>query len=163
MRMNSNSPLMRSLLVLSMTVALAATVHAQGTYDQGRYDRRTNNNNNNSNVGGSIQITFASPPRWIGVPGTRVRQIQLAQSPDYDMFRYGGVYYVYNNDQWYMSRRPQGRFFLIEDRQVPRELYIIPRDHWQHYPPAWGNRYDQGNRNDQNGNGRGNHGRGRRY
>jgi len=155
MRLNPNRQLKRSLLVLSMTVALAATAQAQGGYDQGRYDRRSN-----SNVGGSIQITFGSQPRWVAVPGTRVREVRLAQAPDYDMFRYGGVYYVYSNDQWYMSRRPQGRFFLIDDSQVPRELYIIPRDHWRHYPPAWGNRYDRGNRY---GNGHGDHGRGRRY
>ena len=71
MRLNPNRQLKRSLLVLSMTVALAATAQAQGGYDQGRYDRRSN-----SNVGGSIQITFGSQPRWVAVPGTRVREVR---------------------------------------------------------------------------------------
>jgi hypothetical protein len=89
--------------------------------------------------GGSatLQINFGTTPRWMGIRGTRVRMIRQGQRPDYDMFQYGGSYYVYNNNRWYMSRRSRGQFAMIDERLVPRELSRVPREHWRTYPTQW--------------------------
>jgi hypothetical protein len=105
---------------------LAAAVHAQDRHDQG---------SNGSSL--TMQITFGNTPHWSSIRGTRVREIRDRERPDYDMFRYGGNYYVYNNDRWYMSRAWRGQFMLIDDRNVPYELSMIPRGHWRSYPTVW--------------------------
>ena len=82
----------------------------------------------------------------------------MQDRPDYDMFRYGGNYYAYNNNQWYRSRRDRGEFRAIDERLVPRQFTMVPREHWRNYPTAWtdanGNsRYDhrsRGNGGDRN-------------
>jgi hypothetical protein len=53
------------------------------------------------------------------------------------MFRYGGNYYVYSNDQWYMSRQWRGQFRPIDIRMVPRQLTMVPRNYWRNYPQDW--------------------------
>jgi hypothetical protein len=98
----------------------------------------------------TLQINLGSQPRWTNVRGTRVRMIR-GQRPDYDMFRYGNYYYVYNNDRWFMSRQWRGEFSAVDDRQVPRELARVPRQHWRNYPQSWANdngdrRYDNNRR-----------------
>jgi frataxin-like iron-binding protein CyaY len=88
----------------------------------------------------SLQINFGSTPRWSGIRGTRVREIRGGNRPDYDMFSYGGSYYVYRDNRWYSSRRRTGQFNLIDDRSVPREFSRIPRSHWRSYPSGWSGR-----------------------
>jgi hypothetical protein len=98
----------------------------------------------------TFQVTFGSAPHWSPISGTRVEVIPYSERPDYDVFRYGGSYYVYSDNRWYMSTRESGQFTFVEDRAVPSELSTVPREHWRNYPPAWGK--NGGN----NGNGPGN-------
>ena len=123
--------LLLPLLALSLTLAIATSAQAQ-------YRR-------SSDPAVSLQINFGSAPHFVGIRGTNIRAIRQSDRSDYDMFRYGRFYYAYNNenDRWYRSRRYSGRFRLISDRDVPRQLRRIPRDHWRNYPTAWG-----GNRRD---------------
>jgi hypothetical protein len=90
----------------------------------------------------SIQINFGSSPHWVGVNGTRVREIRQGDRSDYDMFQYAGAYYAYNNNdgRWYMSRRARGRYRMISDRDVPSDFRRVPRNHWRNYPSAWDDR-----------------------
>lgn len=122
------------LPALALSVALVAASSAQAQHR--RYS-------GSSGPAISLQINFGSQPHWVGVRGTSVREIRRSDRDrsDYDMFRYGRHFYAYNheNGRWYMSRRYQGRFVLIDDRAVPRELRRIPRDHWRNYPAAWDN------------------------
>ena len=139
MTIRSKRHLLLPLLALAITCAVVAPARAQ--YSSG-------------GTSASLQINFGTAPRWSTIPGTSVREIQMSQRPDYDMYRYGGTYYVYQNDVWYSSRRPQGRFMVINERYVPREFSRVPRNHWRNYPQGW---------MDRNGNGRGrghNQGRG---
>jgi hypothetical protein len=92
----------------------------------------------------SLQISFGTTPHWARISGTRVEEIRTGDRPNYDMFRYGGDYYVYNNDQWYTSTRERGQFNAIDDRLVPGTFAGIPRDHWRNYPSAWNNRDNSG-------------------
>jgi hypothetical protein len=105
------------VLALSMTLAFAHSAHAQ--------------------TDASIQVTFGHSPHWVGVPGTRVREIRSSDRPDYDMFNYGGWYYAYQNNHWYRSHRSRGRFTMVEDRRVPMQISHVPREHWHNYPPNW--------------------------
>jgi hypothetical protein len=114
------------LAALGITLALAATAQAQNRQYQG-----------SGGTSASLQITFGSTPHWTAIAGTRVREIRQAERPDYDMFRYGNNYYVYNNNRWYMSRRVRGNFAYIEDRRVPSELTRVPQNHWRNYPMGW--------------------------
>lgn len=97
---------------------------------------------NDQGAGGtslSLQVNFGKRPHWMGVQGTRVEEIPLAERPGYDVFRYGGSYYAYNNNRWYSSTRESGNFTAIDDRSVPSDLSRVPRDHWRNYPVAWQN------------------------
>jgi hypothetical protein len=77
------------MIAISLTFGSAAVVHAQDA---------------------SLSVTFGHSPHWVGVRGTRVREIRTSDRPDYDMFSYGGSYYAYNNNHWYSSRRSRGNF-----------------------------------------------------
>jgi len=98
----------------------------------------------------SLEINLGSRPRWWGIRGTRVQEMRGGGRPDYDVFRYAGVYYIFRYDRWYMSRSGRGRFVAIDNRNVPFELSRIPRNHWRTYPTAWMDeqrgRRDRGNR-----------------
>ena len=81
----------------------------------------------------------------------------MRDRPDYDMFGYGGSYYVYSNDRWYTSRNWRGQFILIQTSSVPAELSRVPRNHWRNYPSQWTNRYDNGRNNRGRGHQQGNY------
>jgi hypothetical protein len=105
-------------LALSLSLGLAPAAHARTSV--------------------SFNVNLGTTPHWRTVNGTHVDQ---AYGPDYDLFRYGGRYYVYNDDRWYYSRRPSGRFTMINDSRVPREFARVSRDRWHHYPDGWMSRY----------------------
>jgi len=117
--MTSRHPMSLLLPALAITMALGLAAAAQA---------QTN---------ASVQVTFGHTPRWVGVPGTRVREIRTVDRPDYDMFNYGGSYYVYRNNQWYSSRHGRGHFNAIDERRVPMQISRVPRDHWHNYPSGW--------------------------
>jgi hypothetical protein len=136
MNVPMKSRLLAPVLAMSMALVLVASASAQDR----RYER--------SQPGISLQINFGSTPHWSRVPGTQVRAIRQEDRTDYDIFQYGRSYYAYNsgNERWYMSRRSRGNFRLIDDRDVPRELRRIPRNHWRNYPASWEGRDDRYNR-----------------
>jgi hypothetical protein len=98
-------------------------------YDQGR-------DNQGPGTSATLQIRLGSP-HWTGVSGTRVDMVPDYERQNYDAFRCGGAYYVYDGDRWYSSPRESGPFTMIDDRSVPTELSRVPRDQWRHYPMAW--------------------------
>lgn len=122
-----NLHLLLPLLSLSMALAMAGAVHAQ--------------DHNTTSAG--LQIRFASPRHWLGITGTRVEEMPASERPDYDMYRYGGNYYAYNNRHWYMSSRESGDYLPIDDGAVPSDFASVPRDHWRNYPSAWQQRSDR--------------------
>lgn len=98
-------------------------------------------------VSGSFRVSFGTSPRWETVPGTQVYVVRDVDRPNYDIFRFGGSYYVYSNDRWYTSRRMNGDFVYITDDRVPYELSLVPRERWRSYPSRWSYRdrhYDDG-------------------
>lgn len=99
---------------------------------------------------GTLRVQFGTQPRWVTVPGTSVYEVPMSDRPDYDVFREGNTYYVYDNDRWYSSTRPEGDYTAIEDNYVPTDFNRIPRDHWRNYPSSWSDRRG-GYRNGNNG------------
>ena len=92
----------------------------------------------------TLQVRFGSTPHWTGVSGTRVEVVPMGERPEYDVFRYGGTYYVYNSDHWYTSTRQDGQFTMISDQDVPTEFSRVPRQEWRHYPSTWDGRDNNG-------------------
>ncbi len=114
-----------SAVALSLALGLAPMAHAQDV---------------------NFRVDLGRSPHWRKVHGTRVEEIRGTR-PDYDAFRYHGSYYVYNNDNWYMSRRPRGEFTRIDQDRVPQDFRRVPREHWHSYPSGWtGNDQDQDHR-----------------
>ncbi len=139
MTKSSMKKLMLPMLALCMTFALATTAPAQ------------------AQTSANLQINFGSSPHWTNSGVSGVRRIRDGEGPGYDMFRYGGSYYAYNNDQWYRSRSMRGQYAPIDQRNVPGAFSHVRRNHWRHYPTNWSGQGDQGGRGNQgNGNGYGN-------
>lgn len=90
-----------------------------------------------ADVAATFQVTFGKSPHWVGVQGTKVKEIRQGERPDYDIFKCGGRYYVHNADGWYCSKKSHGDFAKIEETAVPRDLARVPRDHWKNYPAGW--------------------------
>jgi len=94
---------------------------------------------------------------------------------DYDYFRYGQSYYIYNSGYWYRAHYARGPFVAIHEQYVPRVFYGLHdrgyqwRHGWKHAPQSQyrtvDNRERQGDRGrghgpkEQHGN-KGGHGRG---
>lgn len=83
------------------------------------------------------QLYFKKNPRWVTVSGTRVLMLSPRDRQDYDMFRYGSSYYIYDNGYWYRSNRSNGTFVAIDARAVPSVFYQVPATKWRNYPPSW--------------------------
>lgn len=119
------------LLGLGLAIAMTGTAHAQ------------------SDVSASLQVNLGESRHWSQVRGTQVRELRQDERPGYDMFRYGGRYYAYNNNQWYSSRHGSGSYGRIDERTVPSEISRVPQDHWREYPSSWPARNDRHRRTSQ--------------
>lgn len=113
-------------LTLGLTLAGWTPVHAQDATFQVRFGTRR--------------------PHWESVRGTHVRVVRDTDRPDYDVFRYQGNYYAYNNNRWYRSRHQDGDYVVVEDRDVPRDFSRVPRERWRNYPQTWPNWSDDNDR-----------------
>jgi hypothetical protein len=60
------------------------------------------------------------------VPGTNVYYMS---SSDYDLYRYGNVWYTYYDGGWYRAPRYNGPFTFISYQSVPRQVRYIPADY----------------------------------
>jgi hypothetical protein len=87
----------------------------------------------------NFRVDLGRSPHWRHVRGTRVEEVYGDTRPDYDVYRYGGSYYVYDNNNWYMSHRQRGNYVQIDADRVPRDFRRVPRDHWRNYPSNWDN------------------------
>jgi hypothetical protein len=75
-------------------------------------------------------VVFESEPPVVLVPGT---QVYYLANPDYDLYRYGGYYYVNRDGYWYRSRGYRGPFAHVEYDRVPRQIVVVP-ENFHHYP-----------------------------
>jgi hypothetical protein len=80
----------------------------------------------------SSRVFFRSRPRERFYAGERVYVIEDAG--DYDCFRYGGWYWVFEDGYWYRARTWRGRFFVVDPVYVPDFFYRMPPSRWRHRP-----------------------------
>jgi hypothetical protein len=67
------------------------------------------------------------------VPGSTVYVVNDARC-DYDFFRYGVYWYIWNDGYWYRARSYRGPFAVVEARYVPNRIWNVPARHWKHHP-----------------------------
>jgi hypothetical protein len=136
---HSKKHLLLTLLALSTTLVIAVSAQAQ------------------SGTPATLQVSFGSTPHWTNIHGTHVSEISSPERPAYDMFRYNGHYYAYNENRWYMSKQPHGKFTYVDERSVPNEFTKVPPGHWRNYPQGWGDKNGNTHANN-NDHGHSNHG-----
>jgi hypothetical protein len=78
-------------------------------------------------------IVYREEPRSILVPGTTVYVLE-GDRHDYDCFRYGVYWYIWNDGFWYRSRNWRGPFTTIAVKYVPRAVINVPQKHWKRHP-----------------------------
>jgi len=80
-------------------------------------------------------VVYERAPHFEYIPSQRVYVID-DDNFGYDYFRYGGVYYMYNDGWWYRSSRYRGPFVAVQVSSVPRAIFAISdRDYrWRHHP-----------------------------
>lgn len=69
-------------------------------------------------------VTFQSAPDLTLIPNTNV--YTLRYDTDYDLYRYGGWYYIVDDGSWYRARSWRGPFTYIQMNAVPRDVVTVP-------------------------------------
>jgi len=82
-------------------------------------------------------VSFTKLPHWTLIPGTRIYRVRSDQRPDYDLFRYGAMHYVYRDGRWYSSTGTNGPYVAIADDEVPVAFRKIQQRYWVSYPAGW--------------------------
>ena len=75
-------------------------------------------------------VVFHREPRVIVVPGSTV--YVLEDDCDYDVFRYGVFWYVFNDGYWYRARTHRGPFRVVSARYIPNAIANVPGKYWRH-------------------------------
>jgi len=87
-------------------------------------------------------IVVSAPPQLVVVPGTPV---YYAPGLNANFFYYGGRYYAFDNDAWFVASAYNGPWAFIAAQYVPQpvlavpvQYYKVPPGHWKkHGPPPW--------------------------
>ena len=111
-----------ALLALSLALALAPSAGA-GTY----YGFTVGVNN----APPPPRIVLVERPEFVAVPGTLVYAVG---NTNYDVFRYNGRYFLYNDGYWYRSSRTSGPYVVMDVRSVPEPVLRVPSRTWKHHP-----------------------------
>jgi hypothetical protein len=82
-----------------------------------------------SNAPRPPRVVFYQHPREVYIPD---EQVYVVDDDDYDVFRYGGSYYVCNDGYWYRARAYNGPWIVVDARYVPRPIYSVPVRYWRH-------------------------------
>lgn len=82
-------------------------------------------------------VSFEKAPHWTLIPGTRIYRIRADQRPDYDLFRYGTLTYVYRDGNWYSAQNVNGPYLTLPDDEVPVAFRKIRQRYWVSYPAEW--------------------------
>ena len=112
----------RILIVVALALGLAASADAQISFGIGIRES-----------GVSIGINFSSYPRLVPVPGYPVYYYPEANS---NYFFYDGLYWVYQDDNWYASSWYNGPWDLIDPYYVPEFVLRIPVRYYRR-PPVY--------------------------
>jgi hypothetical protein len=78
-------------------------------------------------------VVYRDAPPIVVVPRTQVYVVRDTRC-NYDFFRYGVYWFIWNDGYWYRSRSYRGPFRVIEERYVPVAIWNVPSRHWRHHP-----------------------------
>jgi len=82
----------------------------------------------------NIGINLPAPPSLVVVPGT---EVQYAPTVSGNYFFYGGQYYVFTNNVWYVGPRYNGPWTVTAPGFVPRPILSDPVKYYRTPPPPW--------------------------
>lgn len=82
----------------------------------------------------NIGINLPVPPSLIIVPGTPVA---YAPAIPANYFFYGGQYYVFSNNGWYVAPRYDGPWVVVAPAYVPAPILTVPVRYYRAPPPHW--------------------------
>lgn len=78
-------------------------------------------------------VIYREAPPVVVVPQSAVYVVR-DDGCDYDFFRYGVYWFIWNDGYWYRSRSYRGPFHVVETRYVPAAIWKVPNRHWKHHP-----------------------------
>jgi hypothetical protein len=86
-----------------------------------------------SNGPATIQFSFHTAPDLIYVPEQRVYVVEDRRCDD-DMFRCGDSWWAMREGRWYRARTWRGPFVFVQEREVPRSIWLVPERRWKRHP-----------------------------
>jgi len=78
-------------------------------------------------------VIYQAAPQMMVVPHSAVYVVD-DDDRDYDFFRYGVYWFIWNKGYWYRSSSYRGPFRVIEARYVPDAIWNVPSRRWKHHP-----------------------------
>ena len=75
---------------------------------------------------------YEAPPHVVVVPG--IPQVYYAPDLGVNFFTYGGRYYTYEHDRWYVAHGGHGPWTYVEHRYVPAPVLRVPTRYYR-VPP----------------------------
>lgn len=89
-----------------------------------------------SPAGVAVQLgtNVVAPPILVPVPGVPVT---YAPSVAVNYFVYGGQYYAFAGNVWYVARAYNGPWVVPPPEVVPRPILAVPVGYYRLPPPAW--------------------------
>jgi hypothetical protein len=99
-----------------------------------------------------IGINFPAPPPLVVVPN--VPAVQYVPAAPANLFFYGGQYWVFVDNNWYVSPEHNGPWMYVAPQYIPRPVllvpvryYHVPPGHWRQWqyqaPPRWDHEWGQ--------------------
>jgi len=87
-----------------------------------------------ADVSVSLGFNLPAPPALAAIPESPV---MYAPRVGANYFFYGGEYYVYANDGWYIGPRHNGPWRAIGPEFVPRPILAVPVRYYHRAPYEW--------------------------
>ena len=115
----------RTMLVIMALAALTSMAHAEDRLYFG-FEIGV------ANAPAAPRVNLKAEPRLVAVGETRVHV--LADPFDWDLFRYGGSWYMYSKGYWYRASVHTGPFRVVDVRVVPTVVLRVPPERWRHHP-----------------------------
>jgi len=85
-------------------------------------------------VGVNIGINLPGPPSLVIIPRTPVAYAPAAPA---NLFFYGGQYYAYANNGWYIAPTYQGPWAVVAPAHMPGPILAVPVRYYRAAPPGW--------------------------
>lgn len=86
-------------------------------------------------------VSVKKPPRLILIRGVGV---YYAPEADDDIFFYGGTWYYFSGDTWYLSQSHKGPWEEIQQNALPTVMFRVPPENFKRVPPGWRDVYQRG-------------------